>query len=211
MSAPVQLVVGLGNIGSRYDRTRHNAGFWFVDRVAARYGGSFRAVSRFAGDVCETRIGASPVRLLKPSTYMNRSGESVAALARFYRYPPAQILVAHDEIDLPPGTVRLKIGGGDGGHRGLRDVIPRLGDRGFQRLRIGVGRPGHRDDVIDYVLRRAPADEQAAIDDAIERALGEVERMIAGDSAAAMNALHRKSSEPEASRDVPGDSAAADA
>ena len=141
------------------------------------------------------------MRLLKPMTHMNRSGWAVAGLARYYRLDPEEILVAHDEIDLPPGTVRLKEGGGDGGHRGLRDVIPSLGSREFLRLRIGVGHPGHRDDVIDYVLRGAPAAERTLIDVALDRALEQLERILEGQLELAMNELHRRP-EPAVDTDV---------
>ena len=191
-TAPIRFLVGLGNPGSRYERTRHNAGFWLVDRVAARYDGSFARAGRFFGETCDIRIGDQTLRVLKPMTYMNESGQAVAAMAHFYRYAPDEILIAHDEIDLPPGVARLKRGGGDGGHQGLRDIIPRLGNKGFARLRIGVGHPGHRDDVVNYVLRVARADEQALIDEAIERSLDLFETIVAGDFQKAMTALHRK-------------------
>ena len=190
--SPIRFLVGLGNPGTRYHRTRHNAGFWFVDRVAARYGGTFSRANRFFGETCDIRVGEQALRVLKPMTYMNGSGQAVAAMARFYRYNADEILVVHDEIDLPPGVVRLKRGGGDGGHQGLRDVIPQLGTKSFARIRIGVGHPGHRDDVVNYVLRVAPAPEQALIDEAVDRALERFETIVAGDFQCAMNALHRK-------------------
>lgn len=190
--------MGLGNPGSRYARTRHNAGFWFADAVAARWGGSFRGQSGFFGETAECRVDDHRLRLLKPDTYMNESGRSVAAVARYYRIAPGEILVAYDEIDLPPGTVRLKRGGGHGGHNGLRDIIPQLGDPGFARLRIGVGHPGHKDLVVGYVLRPAPAAEQALIDEALERALDELPAVVAGRLEAAMNVLHRRADDEQA-------------
>lgn len=191
-NAPIRFLVGLGNPGPRYERTRHNAGFWFVDRVAARYGGNFGRANRFFGETCDVRVGDQPLRVLKPMTYMNESGQAVAAMAHFYRYTPSEILIVHDEIDLPPGVVRLKRGGGDGGHQGLRDIIPRLGHKNFARLRIGVGHPGHRDDVVNYVLRIARAQDQALIEEALDRAFELFETIVTGDFHKAMNALHRK-------------------
>ncbi len=189
---PLQLIAGLGNPGSKHERTRHNAGFWFVDRIAAHFHAEFRPASRFSGELCELRLRERTVRLLKPTTYMNDSGRSVAALASFYRYPPASVLVVHDEIDLPPGVARIKPGGGTGGHRGLEDIVPCLGSKSFPRLRLGIGHPGSASEVVGYVLKRAPSDEQALIDDAMERALALIDDIIAGDLQRAMNELHRR-------------------
>lgn len=200
MADALALVVGLGNPGDRYDATRHNAGFWFVDEVARRWRGSFRAESRFHGEVAQVEVDGARLHLLKPATFMNRSGQAVAALARFYRYPPERILVVHDEIDLPPGVARLKTGGGPGGHNGLKDIIAALGNqRGFHRLRLGVGHPGQRDDVINYVLHRPGADERRAIDEAMDSALAQLPRIAGGDLARAMNELHRKKPDDPAS------------
>ncbi|MBT6273030.1 MAG: aminoacyl-tRNA hydrolase [Chromatiales bacterium] len=206
MATPLALLVGLGNPGSKYDATRHNAGFWFLDRVAARSGGAFRPEAKFAGDVAQATIGGKQVRLLKPTTFMNRSGQSVAALARFYRVTPSEILVVHDEIDLEPGVARLKEGGGPGGHNGLKDIIAHLGDKNFHRLRLGVGHPGQRDDVINYVLHRPGAEEQRAIDDSIDASLAQLESIVAGKFAVAMNELHRKAPAPEANKAASNDS-----
>ncbi len=192
MGTPLALIVGLGNPGSRYRNTRHNAGYWFVDALAQQEGTSFKAQGRLHGALCEFRLADQRLRLLKPDSFMNNSGQAVAAVAHFYRYPPEQILVVHDDIDLPPGALRLKQGGGHGGHNGLRDIIDRLGSRDFQRLRIGVGHPGHRDEVVSYVLRATPADEQALIDEALAEALSCAPRFLAGESAAAMNILHSR-------------------
>lgn len=188
----IGLIVGLGNPGPRYEDTRHNAGFWFVDRLAAREGGSWRAESRFFGLVCELAVAGGKLRLLKPTTFMNESGRAIGALARYFDLEPAQILVAHDEIDLPPGTVRLKVGGGHGGHNGLRDVIPQLGDPGFARLRIGVGHPGTKEQVIGYVLTRAGLAERKLIDESVERAVSHFDDIAAGRLQRVMNELHRK-------------------
>ena len=196
MSDPIRLLVGLGNPDPRDARTRHNAGFWFVDGVAAAWGASFRGQSNFFGELADCQIGGQRLRLLKPMTYMNNSGRSVAAVANFYKLQREEILIAHDEIDLPPGTVRLKRGGGHGGHNGLRDIIPQLGGPDFARLRIGVGHPGVKSAVVGYVLKPASADEQRAIDDAVALALKFVPDMIAGKFATVMNALHTKAAEP---------------
>jgi PTH1 family peptidyl-tRNA hydrolase len=186
---PIRAIVGLGNPGAKYEDTRHNAGFWFVDRLAQRYGGQFRADGKFFGEVCRVRIGANEIWLLKPATFMNRSGRAVSALLNFYKMGVAELLVAHDEIDLPPGDTRLKVGGGHGGHNGLRDVIPAVG-QDFVRLRVGVGHPGHKEQVADYVLSRAPKAEQEAIDMSLERAEDVIEAVVAGELARAMNQLH---------------------
>ncbi len=197
MSKPIRLLVGLGNPDPRDARTRHNAGFWFADAVASRWGARFRSQSNFFGDVADCQVGEQRLRLLKPMTYMNNSGRSVAALANFYKFESDEILIAHDEIDLPWGTVRLKRGGGHGGHNGLRDVIPQLGSPDFARLRIGVGHPGNKNAVVGYVLKSAPADEQHAIDDAVALAVDRFPDIVAGEFAAVMNFLHRKDPEPD--------------
>ena len=190
---PFCLVAGLGNPGARYAETRHNAGFRLVDRLAERYGASFRSQTRFFGESADLRVEGRVVRLLKPRTFMNHSGRAVAAMSHFFRCPAAGILVAHDEIDLPPGTLRLKRGGGTGGHRGLEDIVPALGARTFSRIRIGVGHPGTASEVIGYVLRRAPAAEQALIDEAIESLIPHFESMLGGNLEPAMNVLHTRS------------------
>ncbi len=192
MSAPYQLLIGLGNPGARYEATRHNAGVWLLDRVARRHAGGFRSLARCFGAVADADIEGVRVRLFRPDTFMNQSGRAVAAVAGFYRVPVERILIAHDEIDLPPGAVRLKRGGGHGGHNGLRDVVPQLGGAGFSRIRIGVGHPGHRDRVIGHVLAPPPATERSEINDAIDRVVGDIARIAGGDLEGAMNALHRR-------------------
>ena len=187
----IRLIVGLGNPGPKYDQTRHNAGFWFVDQLASRYGGQFRAESKFSGEVCKIRVAEEEVWLLKPMTFMNRSGLAVRQLSTFYKIPLEEILVAHDELDLDPGVVRLKRGGGHGGHNGLRDISSQLG-KDFMRLRIGIGHPGHKDDVVDFVLSRARREEQQGIDDAINEAADAAEDIISGQSQKAMNQLHSR-------------------
>lgn len=190
-----ELVVGLGNVGARYAGTRHNAGFWYADALAERLGESFRADRKAQGELARVQAsGNRDIRLLKPSTLMNHSGRSVAAVARFLKISPGAVLVAHDDLDLPPGTVRLKLGGGHGGHNGLRDIDAHLGSRDYWRLRIGIGHPGEREGVIDYVLTRPSPDERRAIEDAIGWALDESERLlIEGDAEGVMHALHSRS------------------
>ncbi|MCW8839747.1 MAG: aminoacyl-tRNA hydrolase [Gammaproteobacteria bacterium] len=193
MSSRIQLVVGLGNPGAKYEPTRHNAGFWFVDALARRHGVTFKSENKFHGEACKLLLDGEEIWLLKPMTFMNKSGQAVAALARFYKIPPEAILIAHDELDLPPGTIRLKKGGGHGGHNGLRDSITQLGNsKDFQRLRIGIGHPGHSSQVTGYVLGKTPADEQRLIEQAIDNALDVMPLAISGETEKAMNQLHTK-------------------
>jgi PTH1 family peptidyl-tRNA hydrolase len=192
MSA-ISLIVGLGNPGPEHEHDRHNAGFWFVDAVAREHGGNWRREARFHGEAARVRIGDAEVWLLKPLTYMNRSGQSVSALARFYRIAAANMLVAHDELDLSPGTVRLKRGGGSGGHNGLKDITAAMGGPDYGRLRIGIGHP--RDlypgrEVVDFVLQRPSRGEQNALDDAIRDALAVVPVLAAGQWERAGQKLH---------------------
>lgn len=195
----IRLIAGLGNPGTEHDTDRHNAGFWFVDLIARAHGATWRSESRFHGDVARAQIGSADVWLLKPTTYMNRSGQSVSSLARFYRISPAEILVAHDELDLPPGTVRLKLGGGSGGHNGLKDISAAMGGPQYWRLRIGIGHP--RDlypgrEVIDFVLARPSRDEQHAIDTRMELALDQVPALTQGHFERAGQRLHTQARTP---------------
>ncbi len=184
----IKLIVGLGNPGDTYERTRHNAGFWFVDLIS---GGNLRKESRFHGLCGEIQIGGLVCRLLEPQTFMNKSGLAVRAITDYYRFDPGQILIVHDDIDLQPGTVRIKRGGGHGGHNGLRDIIAALGGRkDFFRLRIGVGHPGHRDQVVDYVLHRPGVDELAAIEVALDSARDVLPDLLSGEAERAMHVLH---------------------
>jgi len=192
LSSPVQLIVGLGNPGSKYEQTRHNVGFVFVDELARSKGVSFKPEKKFHGDVCKLSLAGNDVCLLKPTTFMNLSGKSVAALARFYKIAPESILVVHDELDIPPGQLRLKQGGGHGGHNGLRDMIAQLGSKEFMRLRVGIGHPGQSRDVSNYVLGKASRDEQIDIDAAIDEALHTLPKIIEGEMQAAMNHLHSR-------------------
>ena len=163
MSSALKAIVGLGNPGSDYARTRHNAGFWLVDRLADRHRGNFRVENKFHGETARVTIGGQDVLLLKPATFMNRSGLAAQALAQFYKLTPADILIAHDELDLPAGTARLKSGGGHGGHNGLRDLHRVFGE-GYLRARLGIGHPGDKNLVLNYVLGRpSKADEDAIL------------------------------------------------
>ncbi len=191
---PLQLIVGLGNPGPEYHRTRHNAGADFVAELARREGASLTPENKFFGLTGRIHLHGQDLRLLIPTTFMNRSGQAVGAVALFYKVPPEAILVAHDELDLPPGAARLKHGGGHGGHNGLRDTIRALGNNAnFNRLRLGIGHPGSAAQVVGYVLKKAPADEQQLIDDAIDRAADILPIAAKGDWAGAMNRLHTKS------------------
>ena len=186
----ISLIAGLGNHGSEYADTRHNAGFRFLDLLLAGRGQALKSEGRFAGRVAKLGIGGRDVWLLAPDTFMNHSGESVGKLARFYKIPENEILVVHDELDLPPGVARLKLGGGAGGHNGIADVIEKLGTPDFHRLRLGIGRPASSAQVVSFVLKKAPAAEQTLLDEAIHAALGAIEDIVHGRLQQAMNALH---------------------
>lgn len=183
-------VVGLGNPGEKYAQTRHNAGFWFVDRLASANNVVLRAEGKFFGEVGRISTAGGECWLLKPSTFMNHSGRSVAAFCKFYKIAPSSLLVAYDELDLPAGVVRLKSGGGHGGHNGLRDICAALGSRDFHRLRIGIGHPGHKDAVVGHVLSRPGKVEREAIEQAVDQAFDSWEQIAAGEIAKAMNQLH---------------------
>ena len=192
MAPRIQLIVGLGNPGPQYEATRHNAGFWFVDEVAHACGGQLRSENKFHGEACKVRLGERDVWLLKPMTFMNRSGQSAAALARFYKIPVEEILVVHDELDLPPGALKLKKGGGHGGHNGLRDLIAQLGGKDFVRLRVGIGHPGHSSQVTGYVLTKPPASEREDIEAALRDAEESLPDIVGGELQKAMNRLHSR-------------------
>jgi PTH1 family peptidyl-tRNA hydrolase len=185
----IGLIVGLGNPGAEHAATRHNAGFWLADELARRHGARFSEERKFHGEVARLTIAGRDLRLLKPNTYMNRSGLAVAALASYLKVPPEEILVLHDEIDLAVGTLRLKQGGGHGGHNGLRDLHQHIGE-GYRRLRIGVGRPQHSADVIDYVLERPRKEEKPLLEESIQRGADAVERLLKDGAEKAMNWLH---------------------
>jgi PTH1 family peptidyl-tRNA hydrolase len=191
LSADILLIVGLGNPGSEYRGTRHNAGADFVEALAREAGCTLQSDSKFFGLTGRATVAGHDLRLLIPTTYMNRSGQSVAAIARFYKISPEQILIAHDELDIPAGSARFKKGGGHGGHNGLRDIVPALGnDSGFFRLRIGIGHPGHASRVSGYVLSAPSADDRRKIDASIEEALASLPLLLDGDDTRAMTRLH---------------------
>ena len=187
----IALIAGLGNPGPGYKGTRHNAGFWFIDELSQHYSLDFKLESRFQGEVANAQIKGLPIRVLRPVTFMNESGQSVASLMRYFAIEPGSLLVVHDDLDLEPGVARLKEGGGHGGHNGLRDLIRHLDSNDFVRLRLGIGHPGHPDDVTGYVLHAPPANERSAILDGVSRAVALIEPMINGDHAVVMNELPR--------------------
>ena len=187
----ISLIVGLGNPGPGYKGTRHNAGFWFIDELSQHYSLDFKLESRFQGEVATPQIKGLPIRVLRPVTFMNESGQSVASLTRYFAIEPSSLLVVHDDLDLEPGVVRLKEGGGHGGHNGLRNLIRHLDSNDLVRLRLGIGHPGYPDDVTDYVLHTPPAGQYSAILDAVSRAVTLIEPIINGDYGAVMSELHR--------------------
>jgi PTH1 family peptidyl-tRNA hydrolase len=184
------LITGLGNPGDRYSETRHNAGFWFLDRLAALAGVSLRSQSKLHAEVVKTSLHGVDCILVKPTTFMNHSGQAVRAVMDYYRIPATEMLVAYDELDLPPGTVRLKKGGGHGGHNGMRDIFRHVADHEFLRLRIGIGHPGHRDAVTPWVLSRPGAEQELAIRHAISDAVDVLPKVLGGNLPAAMKELH---------------------
>ena len=187
----LSIIAGLGNPEPKYERTLHNVGFWFVDALARKFGGTFRYEKKFDAEYCRVNIEGDDVWLVKPQNYMNQSGQPVRAMLDYYRLKSVHLLVAHDEIDLPPGTVRLKQGGGHGGHNGIRDVIRHCG-ASFMRLRIGVGHPGEKDKVTGYVLKRGSGDVESAVEANIDEAIDVMPLLIDDGLNAAMKALHTK-------------------
>ncbi len=185
----LSLIVGLGNPGTEYAQTRHNAGFWYVERLADRYNISLKKDSKYNAISGRGHIEGQDVRLLLPLTYMNRSGQSIVPFAKFYQISTSNILIAHDELDMNPGVIRLKNGGGHGGHNGLKDIVPHIG-ADFLRLRIGIGHPGSKERVSGHVLSKASKNEQQIIDQAIEHALDQSKALILGDIAQAMNSIN---------------------
>ena len=191
MATSIQLIVGLGNPGAQYDGTRHNAGADFVRELARIAGATLKSEAKYSGEYGEALIAGHKLRLLIPTTFMNLSGRSVAALAGFYKIEPEQMLIAHDELDLPPGTARFKFDGGHGGHNGLRDIVPALGNRkDFHRLRIGIGHPGSARQVSNYVLSKASPEDREAIAASIDEALRALPLLLDGDATKAMTRLH---------------------
>ncbi|HEY6941736.1 aminoacyl-tRNA hydrolase [Dokdonella sp.] len=191
--AGLRLIVGLGNPGAEHLRTRHNAGFWFVDALAQREPARFGMESKLRGETAKVAIDGAPVWLLKPVTFMNASGASVGAALRYWKIEPDQMLVVHDDLDLPPGTARLKFDGGHGGQNGLRDLVAHIGHGKFHRLRIGIGHPGHKDRVSGWVLSRPSKVDEDLMLDAIASALDVLPLAVAGEFEAAMKKLHTHS------------------
>jgi len=203
LQAELRLIVGLGNPGAEYSETRHNAGFWFCERLARELGVSFSRESRFHGLAANAR--AENVWLLQPQTFMNRSGQSVQALMHFYRIQPAEMLVVHDELDIPPGQLRLKFGGGLGGHNGLKDITAHLGTQDYWRLRVGIGHPGDRNEVTNYVLKPPRREEAEEIEAALDRALLAWPLLSRGDYNAATQKINSRPAPPktDATKETP--------
>jgi len=189
--ADIRLIVGLGNPGANYHSTRHNAGFWLLDQIAREFSCSLHNEIRFHGETGKIHAASKDIHLLKPTTFMNRSGQAVAALSRYFKIEATQILVLHDELDLEAGDNRLKKSGGHGGHNGLRDIINHIG-KDFLRLRIGIGHPGERNQVVNYVLKSPSAEDLSRIEDANQRTLKIIPTLLDGHFEKAMQALHTK-------------------
>ncbi len=189
----IALIAGLGNPGKSYAKTRHNVGFWFLEQLQRQFQIKFSLEKKFKAETGQLRFENRLVRVIAPSTYMNLSGQSIAPMVSFYRIDPAQLLVVHDELDLEPGMVRLKVGGGHGGHNGLRDICSRIGSSDFTRIRIGIGHPGPERDVSGYVLNRPPLTDRSRIEEAIDRALKVMPEVLSGDIQIAMKTLHTDS------------------
>ena len=187
---PIELIVGLGNPGNKYTATRHNAGFWFLDQVARQYQTDFQPASRFKADVAAFNQAGQRVWLLRPNTFMNLSGEALAPFASYYQIAPQHILVIHDELDLAAGIARYKLSGGHGGHNGLRNIFEHFG-KDFWRLRIGIGHPGRRQQVLPFVMQAPSSGQKTLIDDSLSRALDTLPQALAGDMQAAMRGLHQ--------------------
>ena len=185
----IRLIAGLGNPGAEYARTRHNAGFWLIDALADRLGVQLQPSRQLKGETASVEVEGHPLRLFKPNSYVNVSGASIAAVCRYFRVPASALLVAHDDIDLPDGTARLKFSGGHGGHKGIRDLSQHLG-KDFWRLKLGVGHPGRASEVVGYVLKPLSSSDRAAVDQAVQQVLEHAGSLVAGDFQSVMNALH---------------------
>jgi len=199
----IRLLVGLGNPGPEYEATRHNAGFWFIDEVARALRVSLTPERSYFGLAARANLADGPVWLLEPMTFMNLSGKSVAALARFFKIGPGEILVAHDELDLMPGHVKMKLGGSHAGHNGLKDIQAQLGSADFWRLRLGIGHPGMKAEVVNYVLRKPLAEQREAIDKSIEQAAAALPLMLEGDMERALMKVHAKPPRPKPPKPTP--------
>jgi len=196
MSDTPALIVGLGNPGPEHERDRHNAGFWLVDSLASTFGATFRDDKKLQGDTCQATLAGTSIRLLKPRTFMNHSGRAVRRAMDYFKLGPEQILIVHDDLDLPPGVARFKRGGGHGGNNGLRDVIANCG-KDFVRLRIGIGHPGDREKVVGYVLRPPGRDELVLLENAIREAERALETLVAGGLERATTQLHTATARPD--------------
>jgi PTH1 family peptidyl-tRNA hydrolase len=199
----IRLLVGLGNPGPEYEATRHNAGFWWIDEVARKLKASLVPERSYYGLVARVNRPEGPIWLLEPMTFMNLSGKSVAALARFFKIAPQEILVAHDELDLMPGQMKMKLGGSHAGHNGLKDIHAQLGSADYWRLRLGIGHPGVKAEVINYVLRKPPAEQREAIDKSVDQSLSALDLLLAGDMERAMMKIHAKPARPKPPRPEP--------
>ncbi|HEX7435593.1 MAG TPA: aminoacyl-tRNA hydrolase [Caldimonas sp.] len=193
----IRLLAGLGNPGPEYEATRHNAGFWFIDEAARKLGATFLPERAYSGRVARINRPAGPLWLLQPMTFMNLSGKSVAALARFFKIAPEEIMIAHDELDLMPGQAKLKLGGSAAGHNGLKDVEAQLGSADFWRLRLGIGHPGVKAEVVNYVLRKPAPEQREAIEKSIEQSIAALDLVLAGDMDRAMMKIHAKPPRPK--------------
>ena len=193
----IRLLVGLGNPGPEYQATRHNAGFWFIGEVARQLGTTLVPERSYFGLVARVNRPEGPIWLLEPMTFMNLSGKSVAGLARFFKIAPNEILVVHDELDLLPGHAKMKLGGGHGGHNGLKDIHAQLGSADYWRLRLGIGHPGVKAEVVNYVLRKPPAEQREAIDKSIAQSLGALDLVLAGDMDKALMKVHAQPPRPK--------------
>lgn len=192
MNNEIKLIVGLGNPGDEYKNTRHNVGFWFIDALLSKYNSSSRMDKKFSAEVARLEIVGKEVRLLKPQTFMNCSGQAVSSIANFFKIAPDEILVVHDELDIPVGTLKFKKGGGNGGHNGLKDIQNKIGSADFWRLRLGISHPGDKNKVTSYVLKNPPDNELKLIEHSIERVLDEINTIVIGDFSSAMSKLHGK-------------------
>ena len=199
----IRLLVGLGNPGPEYEATRHNAGFWWVDAAARKLGATLTPQRSYFGLAARANASTGTVWLLQPMTYMNLSGKAVAALARFYKIAPQEILVVHDELDLLPGQAKIKLGGGHAGHNGLRDIHAQLGSADYWRLRLGIGHPGVKAEVVDYVLRKPAPEQRELIEQTIARSVEALDLLLAGEMERAMMKVHAKPPRPKPTRPAP--------
>ena len=206
----IRLLVGLGNPGPEYEATRHNAGFWWVDAAARKLGAALTPQRSYFGLAARAQAATGTVWLLQPMTYMNLSGKAVAALARFYKIAPAEILVVHDELDLLPGQAKIKLGGGHAGHNGLRDIHAQLGTADYWRLRLGIGHPGVKAEVVDYVLRKPAPEQRELIEQTIARSVDALDLLLAGEMERAMMKVHAKPPRPKPTPEPATDGASRD-